>query len=62
MADLHGQRLASVFGKAKIAMPAHDDLVQRQFRAAGPNRVWLTDKLTPIEYETAMTALTNQAA
>jgi len=39
----------SVFGKrktrrkARIAMPAHDDLVQRQFRAPGPNRIWLTD-------------------
>jgi transposase InsO family protein len=39
----------SVFGKkksrrrGKVGMAAHDDLVQRQFRAAGPNKVWLTD-------------------
>jgi transposase InsO family protein len=39
----------SVFGKAKtrrrgpVAAPAHDDLVRRQFRADGPNKVWLTD-------------------
>ena len=39
----------SVFGKprsrrrGKVAAPAHDDLVRRQFRADGPNKVWLTD-------------------
>lgn len=39
----------SVFGKArakngkKPGPPAHDDLVRRQFRADGPNRVWLWD-------------------
>lgn len=39
----------SVFGKPRsrrrgpVAAPAHDDLVRRQFRADGPNRVWLTD-------------------
>lgn len=39
----------SVFGKkrrgkkAKVGAPAHDDLVRRQFRADGPNKVWLTD-------------------
>lgn len=39
----------SVFGKpksrkrAKVAAPAHDDLVRRQFRTEAPNRVWLTD-------------------
>ncbi len=39
----------SVFGKpktrkrGKAAAPAHDDLVRRQFRADGPNRIWLTD-------------------
>jgi transposase InsO family protein len=38
-----------VFGKpksrkrAKVAAPAHDDLVRRDFTAPGPNRVWLTD-------------------
>ncbi len=29
--------------KAKVATPAHDDLVRRQFRADGPNRLWLAD-------------------
>jgi len=39
----------SVFGKKKTrkkgqpGAPAHDDLVLRQFRAEGPNRLWLTD-------------------
>lgn len=39
----------SVFGKkkrgrkSKPGAPAHDDLVRRQFRADGPNRLWLTD-------------------
>jgi transposase InsO family protein len=39
----------SSFGKKKsrrkrpVAAPAHEDLVQRQFRSDGPNRVWLTD-------------------
>ncbi len=39
----------SVFGKkkrgrkTKPGAPAHDDLVRRQFRADGPNRLWLTD-------------------
>lgn len=38
-----------VFGKpksrkrAKVAAPAHDDLVRRDFTAPGPNRLWLTD-------------------
>ena len=31
-------------GKAgKQGPPVHDDLVQRQFTAAGPNQLWLTD-------------------
>jgi transposase InsO family protein len=39
----------SVFGKkrrgkkAKVGSPAHDDLVRRDFTAAGPNRLWLAD-------------------
>ncbi|MGX1249555.1 putative transposase [Streptomyces ambofaciens] len=40
----------SVFGKrrgsgknAKAGPPVHDDLVRRDFTAAGPNRLWLTD-------------------
>jgi putative transposase len=39
----------SVFGKkgrgkrAKVGVPAHDDLVRREFTATGPNRVWLAD-------------------
>lgn len=30
-------------GATQYRMPAHDDLVQRDFTAAGPNLVWLTD-------------------
>lgn len=40
----------SAFGKrrgrgknAKAGPPVHDDLVRRDFTAAGPNRLWLTD-------------------
>ena len=39
----------SVFGKkktpkqAKVGAPAHDDLVRRDFTAAAPNQLWLTD-------------------
>jgi transposase InsO family protein len=39
----------SVFGKrkrgkkAKVGVPAHDDLVRREFNAPGPNKVWLSD-------------------
>lgn len=39
----------SVFGKkkrgkkSKPGVPAHDDLIRRQFTAPGPNEVWLTD-------------------
>jgi transposase InsO family protein len=39
----------SVFGKkktckrSKAGTPAHDDLVRRQFRADGPNQLWLAD-------------------
>ena len=39
----------SVFGKkkrgkkAKVGAPAHEDLVRRDFTAAGPNQLWLTD-------------------
>ncbi len=39
----------SVFGKKKrrkgatVGTPAHDDLVRRDFTAAGPNQLWLTD-------------------
>ena len=28
---------------AKAGPPVHDDLVRRDFTAAGPNRLWLTD-------------------
>lgn len=28
---------------SRCRMPAHDDLVRRDFTATGPNRVWLTD-------------------
>jgi putative transposase len=42
------QRIWSVFSKKrglgrKAGPPVHDDLVARQFTAAGPDRVWLTD-------------------
>jgi transposase InsO family protein len=39
----------SVFGKkrrgkrAKVGVPAHEDLVRREFRADAPNKVWLSD-------------------
>ncbi|MDI5903933.1 IS3 family transposase, partial [Streptomyces sp. 12257] len=38
----------SVFGKkrgrsGKAGPPVHDDLVRRDFTAAGPNRLWLAD-------------------
>lgn len=39
----------SAFGKKsrgkskKAGPPVHDDLVQRMFRADGPNQLWLTD-------------------
>lgn len=39
----------SVFGKkkrgkkTKVGVPAHDDLVRRDFTAKGPNLLWLTD-------------------
>lgn len=29
--------------KHGVPAPAHDDLVHRQFHAAGPNQLWLTD-------------------
>jgi putative transposase len=29
--------------KARAGVPTHDDLVRREFTAAGPNRVWLSD-------------------
>jgi transposase InsO family protein len=29
--------------KGKARPPAHDDLIRRQFTAAGPNQVWLAD-------------------
>jgi transposase InsO family protein len=29
--------------KTKVGAPAHDDLVRRDFTAAGPNQLWLTD-------------------
>ena len=29
--------------KAKVGVAAHDDLVRRDFTAAGPNLLWLTD-------------------
>ena len=31
------------YDKARAGTPAHDDLVRREFSAAGPNRVWLSD-------------------
>jgi transposase InsO family protein len=42
------QRIWSVFSKKrglnrKAGPPVHDDLVARQFTAAGPDRTWLTD-------------------
>jgi transposase InsO family protein len=42
------QRIWSVFAKRpglnrKAGPPVHDDLVDRQFRAAAPNLLWLTD-------------------
>jgi putative transposase len=42
------QRIWSVFSKKrglnrKAGPPVHDDLVTRQFTAAGPDRTWLTD-------------------
>jgi transposase InsO family protein len=42
------QRIWSVFAKKrglsrKAGPPVHDDLVARQFTAAGPDRTWLTD-------------------
>lgn len=56
MADRTAWRIASAngwwsaFGKKrargksrKAGPPVHDDLVQRQFTADGPNRLWLTD-------------------
>ncbi len=30
-------------GKGKVGPPVHDDLVQRNFRAEAPNRVWVAD-------------------
>ncbi|WP_148310674.1 IS3 family transposase [Nocardia brasiliensis] len=30
-------------GKGKVGPPVHDDLVQRNFRADAPNRLWLAD-------------------
>ncbi|APA96304.1 DDE-type integrase/transposase/recombinase [Nocardia seriolae] len=30
-------------GKVKVGPPVHDDLVQHNFRAEAPNRVWLAD-------------------
>ena len=42
-------RLWSVFGKrtrgknGKAGPPVHDDLVQRDFTASGPNQLWLSD-------------------
>jgi putative transposase len=41
-------RLWSVFGKkrgknGRVGPPAHDDLVERDFTAEGPNRLWLSD-------------------
>jgi len=55
MAERTGWRICSdngwwsSFGKRKrgkkvrAGAPAHDDLVRREFTAAGPNRVWLSD-------------------
>jgi putative transposase len=43
------QRLWSAFGKkkrgknGKVGPPVHDDLVDRDFTAEGPNRLWLAD-------------------
>jgi putative transposase len=42
------QRIWSIFAKKrglnrKAGPPVHEDLVDRQFTAAGPNTVWLTD-------------------
>jgi putative transposase len=42
------QRIWSAFSKKrglgrKAGPPVHDDLVARQFTAAGPDRIWLTD-------------------
>jgi putative transposase len=42
------QRIWSVFSKKRglnrtAGPPVHDDLVSRQFTAAGPDRTWLTD-------------------
>jgi len=42
------QRIWSVFSKKrglnrKAGPPVHDDLVRRQFTAAGPDQLWLTD-------------------
>jgi putative transposase len=42
------ERIWSIFAKKRelnrrSGPPVHDDLVQRQFSAAGPNHVWLTD-------------------
>ncbi|WP_244602224.1 transposase, partial [Mycolicibacterium sp. NCC-Tsukiji] len=41
-------RLWSVFGKkrgknGKVGPPVHDDLVERDFTAEGPNQLWLSD-------------------
>ncbi|MCV7270149.1 MULTISPECIES: IS3 family transposase [Mycolicibacterium] len=41
-------RLWSVFGKkrgknGKVSPPVHDDLVERDFTAGGPNQLWLSD-------------------
>ncbi|WP_372509624.1 DDE-type integrase/transposase/recombinase [Mycolicibacterium smegmatis] len=37
-------RLWSVFGKnGKVGPPVHDDLVERDFTAGGPNQLWLSD-------------------
>lgn len=41
-------RLWSVFGKkrgknGKVGPPVHDDLVERNFTAGGPNQLWLSD-------------------
>ncbi|BCP09940.1 hypothetical protein MINTM020_20380 [Mycobacterium paraintracellulare] len=41
-------RLWSVFGKkrgknGKVGPPVHDDLVERDFTARGPNQLWLSD-------------------
>jgi putative transposase len=42
------QRLWSVFAKkrgknGKVGPPVHDDLVERDFTAGGPNQLWLSD-------------------